>query len=329
MIKFLALTLGVITSFSLMAKEVTIYSVYPGEDLAPIFAPFTERTGIEVKFISGTTEELIEKLQSEGSQTSADLYLDKDLTYLGEAQRKGIFRPFTSSVVKSNVPAHLRDKTDMWTLAFYRARVIMYNKFKVSADELSTYEALGDKQWENRLCVRTSTNSYNQALGAYLVKHIGEEKTLEVLSSWVRNFSVEPIKNDRGVIQAIADGQCDVGLANTYYLPAFIRANPDFPVKVFFPNQKSFGAHVNGVGIGIVKHAKNIQEANLLLEYFTSAEVQTPVAAAFSQYPVNPKAEMIKILKDFGSFKEDTTNISDVSNYVDIANRLFPMANYR
>lgn len=329
MFKFLAVTLALISSFSVMAKEVTIYSVYSAEELAPIFVPFTQRTGIEVKFVFGTSEELMAMLESEGKDSNADLYLDKDLTFLGEAQRKDLFRPFKSSVVKNNVPSHLRDKTDLWTLVFYRARVIMYNKFKVSEDELSTYEALGEKQWENRLCVRTSTNSYNQALGAYFVKHLGEGKTLDLLSSWVKNFSIEPLKNDRAVIQALADGQCDVGVANTYYLPAFIRANPEFPVKVFFPNQKSFGTHVNGVGIGVAKHAKNIKEANLLLEYFTSIEVQTPVAAAFSQYPVNPKAEMIKILKDFGTFKEDMTNISDVSNFVEAANRLFPKALYK
>lgn len=329
MIKTFFFALSFLLSFTALAKEVTIYSVYPGADLEAIFAPFTERTGIAVRFVEGTTEELVNKLKTEGSDTTADLYLDKDLTFLGAAQRDGLFRPFNSSTVKMQVPSHLRDANDFWTLAFYRARVIMYNKNKVSADELSTYEDLGNRKWENRLCVRTSTNSYNQALGAFLVKHLGEGKALSVLSSWVKNFSTEPIKNDRGVIQAIADGQCDVGLANTYYLPAFIRNNPDFAVKVFFPNQSTIGAHVNGVGLGIVKHAKNITEANMLLEYFTSAEVQTPVAAAFSQYPVNPKAKMIDILENFGSFKEDTTNISEVSRFIDEANILFQKANYK
>lgn len=316
-------------SFGAIAKEITIYSVYPGEELAAIFVPFTEKTGIDVKFVSGTTDELVSKLKNEGEASPADLYLDKDLTFLGAATRDALFRPFNSTIVKNNVPGHLRDANDMWTLAFYRARVIMYNTNKVSADELSTYEDLGNSKWANRLCVRTSTNSYNQALAAFLVKHLGTEKTLNVLSSWVKNFSMEPLKNDRAVIQAVADGQCDVGLANTYYLPAFIRANPSFPVKVFFPNQKTMGTHVNGVGIGIAKYAKNIKEANMLLEYFTSAEVQTPVAAAFSQYPVNPKATMIQILKDFGAFKEDMTNISEVAEKVDAANILFPLADYK
>lgn len=329
MIKMFLITISIMLSFSLFAKEITIYSVYPGEELAPIFTPFTARTGIEVKFVFGTTDELVAKLKNDGPHTEADLYLDKDLTYLGAAMREDLFRPFDSQEVKNNVPSHLRDSSDLWTLAFYRARVIMFNKYKVNENELSTYQALGEKKWENRLCMRTSTNSYNQALGAFFVKHFGEKKTLSILTSWVKNFSMAPLKNDRSVIQAIADGQCDVGIANTYYLPSFIRANPDFPVKVFFPNQKDVGSHVNGVGIGIVKHAKNIKEANMLLEYFTSTEVQTPVAAAFSQYPVNPKAEMIQILKDFGSFKEDTANVSEISEHINAANKLFPAALYQ
>ena len=327
--KNVILALMLFSTFSAFAKEVTIYSVYPGEELAPIFAPFTERTGVTVNFVSGTTAALVAKIKEEGTNTNADLYLDKDMTFLDDAKKQGIFKSFTSETVKENVPAHLRDNQNLWTLVFYRARVIMYNPNKVSADELSTYEALGDAKWYKRLCVRTSTNSYNQALGAYFVRHLGAMKTFDLLSSWVKNFSVDPISNDRGVIQAVADGKCDVGIANTYYLPAFIRANPEFPVKVFFPNQKDFGTHVNGVGIGIVKNAKNVKEANMLLEYFTSVEVQTPVAAAFSQYPVNPKAEMIQILKDFGTFKEDTANISDVADHTSLASGLFPLANYK
>lgn len=167
------------------------------------------------------------------------------------------------------------------------------------------------------------------ALAAYLVKHLGAEKALEVMKGWVKNFSVEPLAGDRDVISAVAEGKCDVGLANSYYLPAFIRANADYPVLPFFPNQETVGTHVNGVGIGLVKHAKNIKNATLLLEYFTSKFVQTPVAAAFSQYPVNRAADVNDILKGFGSFVEDTTNIGEISNHVEEAVALFPLADYR
>ncbi len=327
--KSLILALGLLMSSQAFAKEVTIYSVYPAEEISAIFTPFTERTGIKVNIQTGTTDELQNKLLNERNDTTADLYLDKDITFLAAAKKADLFQSFTSKTVKANVPTHLRESTDLFTLVFYRARVIMYNPNKVNPSELSTYEDLGNAKWKNRLCVRTSTNSYNQALGGYLVKHLGETKTAEVVKNWVQNFSVEPIKNDRGVIQALADGQCDVGLANTYYLPAFIRANPEFPVKVYFPNQKSFGTHINGVGIGIVKHAKNVNEANLLLEYFTSVEVQEAVAAAFSQYPVNKKANMTTILESFGAFNEDTSDLSQTTEAISKANEIFKNVQYK
>ena len=330
MLKNLFLAVAIVSGLSVAkANEVTIYSVYPGAEIGAIFAPFTERTGIKVNIVDGTSDELAKRISEEGIHTSADLLLDKDLVYFAKARELELLRPFNSKLIEAQVPAHLRDSNKLWTTIFYRARVIMYNTNTVKPSELSTYEDLGNIKWHGRLCVRTSTNSYNQALGAFMVKHHGSEKTLEILKNWVSNFSVAPINNDRNVIQAVADGKCDVGLANTYYLPAFIRANPNFPVRPFFPNQKSTGAHVNGVGIGIVKHAKNVKAANMLIEYFTSAEVQAPVAASFSQYPVNPKAEMIQILKDFGSFSEDITNISEIADKTSEANALFPLANYK
>lgn len=326
---FFALALLTVGAVQAQTREVTIYSVYPGEQLAPIFAPFTQRTGIQVNFVTGTSQELTKKLHEEGANTPADLHLDKDLVFHGIAQRMNLYRPFNSRIVEAQVPAHLMEKNKNWTTVFYRARVIMYNTNTVHPSELSTYEALGDAKWKGRLCVRTSKNSYNEALGAFFVKHYGERNTVALLKSWVNNFSVNPLNGDRDVIQAVADGKCDVGIANTYYLPAFIRANSQFPVRPFFPNQKTTGAHVNGVGIGIVKHSKNIQEATMLLEYFTSREVQAPVAAAFSQYPVNPQAEMIDILKDFGRFVEDRTNTGDISVHAPMAVSLFPIANYK
>lgn len=331
MFQRLLLALAILTVGSVQAqtREITIYSVYPGEQLAPIFAPFTQRTGINVNFVTGTSAELTKRLYEEGPNTTADLHLDKDLVFHGITQRMGLYQPFKSRVVESQVPNHLIEAGKLWTTVFYRARVIMYNTNTVNPAELSTYEALGDAKWKGRLCVRTSKSNYNEALAAFMVKHFGQQKTVEIFKSWVNNFSINPLGGDRDVIQAVADGKCDVGIANTYYLPAFIRANSQFPVRPFFPNQKTTGAHVNGVGIGIVKHAKNVKEATMLLEYFTSSEVQAPVAGAFSQYPVNKNAEMIDILKEFGKFNEDRTNIGEISYHVQAVLPLFQAANYK
>lgn len=329
MLLFAFFCLPFVATASTSTKEVTIYSVYEGERLAPIFKPFTDRTGIKVTIINDSSENLIQRLYEEGAATKADLHLDKDLVYHGKAQELGLYRPFHSPVVEANIPGSLIESQKNWLLLFYRARIIMYNRDKVTPDELSTYEALGESKWKGRLCVRTSKNSYNEALGAFFVHHYGPEKTADLISSWIKNFALEPLKSDREVIKAIADGNCDVGIANSYYLAPFIKADPEFAVRPFFPNQNSTGTHVNGVGIGIVKHAKNVAEATLLLEYLTSKEVQAPVASAFSQYPANPHAPMNDVLVQFGVFKADLTNIGNFSAHVDSAKSIIEKVGYR
>ncbi|KYG63819.1 iron ABC transporter [Bdellovibrio bacteriovorus] len=311
------------------AKELTVYSVYEAERLAPIFKPFTDRTGITVNVVVGKSDELIEKLRVEGASTPADLYLDKDIVYLGKAQELDLFQAFSSKTIESKIPAHLIDANKNWLLIFYRARIMVYNSNKVSASELSTYEDLGSDKWKGRLCVRTSANSYNEALGAYFVKHLGAEKTLNLFASWVKNLSVDPIKGDTDVIKAVAAGTCDVGIANSYYLAPLVKADAQYPVKPFFPNQNGIGTHVNGVGIGLTKHTAKTAEATLLLEYLTSKEVQTVVAAGFSQYPSNPEASLSDILVEFGSFKQDSTNLGLIAPHVPKAKALMGQAGYK
>lgn len=312
-----------------LTKEVTIYSVYPGDRLEAIFKPFTARTGITVNVVDGSSKDLINRIIAEGENTLADLHLDKDLVYHGAAVRAGIYQPFKSVVVEKNVPANFIESNRNWFTLFYRSRVIMYNPNVVSSSELSTYEALGDSKWKGRLCVRTSKNSYNEALSAYLVTHFGQAKAFQILKSWVANFAVEPMANDRAVIAAIAEGKCDVGLANSYYLAPFIEADASYPVKPFFANQGTTNAHVNGVGIGLTKYAKNVAEATLLMEYLSSAEVQAPVAKAFDQYPVNSAATISPTLQGFGPFSVDTTNVGVISNFTDMGADIMIQADYK
>ena len=329
MSKLLLVAALALSSSVYASSEVTIYSVYEGARLDPIFRPFTERTGIKVNIVSAPSVELINRLGSEGESTTADLHLDKDLVFHGLAQSKKLYQPFNSAAVEKNIPASLIEADKKWFTLFYRARVIMYNTNKVSADELSTYEDLGAEKWKGRLCVRTSNNSYNEALGAFFIKHYGAEKTLEIFKSWVNNFSVAPIKGDTDAINAVAAGTCDVTVANSYYLAPLVKSNESFPVKPFFPNQNSTGAHVNGVGIGLVKHAKNVAAATLVLEYLSSKEVQAPVAALFSQYPSNPEAVMAPVLVNFGKYSADKTNIGEFSKYVEESRELMKKAQYK
>lgn len=317
------------TSSAFASSEVTIYSVYEAARLDPIFRPFTERTGIKVNIVSAPSVDLINRLENEGEATTADLHLDKDLVFLGLAQSKNLYQPFKSLAVEKNIPASLIETNKNWFTLFYRARVIMYNVNKVNPSELSTYEDLGSAKWNGRLCVRTSQNSYNEALGAFFIKHYGVEKTENIFKSWVNNFSIAPIKGDTDVINAVAAGTCDVAVANSYYLAPLVKADVNFPVKPFFPNQKTTGTHVNGVGIGIVKHAKNVAAATLVLEYMSSQEVQAPVAAIFSQYPANPTAEMAPVLVNFGKYNADSSNIGDFSKFIEEARAIMKKFDYK
>lgn len=322
---FFALSLFLAANVFAANKELTIYSVYSQEQLASIFAPFTKETGINVKIINGKSKDMINRIAQEGVNTQADLHLDKDLTYHAYAVEKGIYQPFNSTVVESNVPANFIESNKNWLTIFYRSRVIMYNKETVRPSELSTYEDLGSQKWRGKLCVRTSSNSYNTALGAYMVAHKGPKKAFQIFKNWVANFSVAPLKKDREVIHAIAEGRCDVGLVNSYYLVPMLEENPDFPVRPFFAKK----AHVNGVGIGITKYSKNVKEATMLLEYLTSLKVQAPAAAAFDQYPVNKKAKLSPMLKSFGKFEADTTNVGMIGNFTELADKLMKEADYK
>lgn len=310
-------------------SEVTIYSAYEAARLDPIFKPFTDRTGIKVNIVSASSLDLISRLEAEGNVTPADLHLDKDLVYMGLAQSKNLYQPFKSFTIKKNIPASLIETNSNWFTLFYRARVIMYNANKVNPSELSTYEDLGSAKWKGRLCVRTSQNTYNEALGAFFIKHYGPQATQNIFQSWVNNFSVAPIKGDTDVINAVAAGTCDVTVANSYYLASLIKADAAFPVLPFFPNQDTTGAHVNGVAIAMIKHSKNTAAATRVMEYLSSKEVQAPVAAIFNQYPANPEAEMAPVLINFGKFNADQTNIGEFSKYVEEAKEIMNEVEYK
>ena len=166
MLNILKMVLVIVTSFfslQAFAAELNIYSVYPADELAPIFSPFTEQTGIKVNVLSGTSDELLTRLIQEGENPPADLHIDKALVYHGQATRAGLYQAITSEKVEEIVPNHLMESGKRWLHIFYRSRVIMYNSDKVDPTELSTYADLATEKWQGRLCLRTSSKSYNKA----------------------------------------------------------------------------------------------------------------------------------------------------------------------
>jgi iron(III) transport system substrate-binding protein len=323
------LIVSMLTVFTLSAQaaELNIYSVYPEEALGKVMEAFSARTGVKVNLIVGTSGELIEKLKTEGNNTTADLHIDKDLVYHAQAKRLGLYSEINSNFLNKTIPKNFFDVNKTWFTVFYRARVMMYNSRTVNPNELSSFKDLADPKWEGRLCVRTSKSSYNEALTAYFLHHLGAETTKSLLSGIVANLAVDPTKNDRAMIEMIDAGVCDVGIANTYYLAPYIVKNPNFAVKVAFA--KDTMAHVNGVGIGLVKASQNKKIATQFMEFMASTEVQGPLAQAFYQYPVNKNAVVESTISAFGRFQADTTSVDTIGGYVEAAKKVLKEVEYK
>jgi len=309
------------------ASEVLIYSArHYGQE--PAFEAFTKKTGIQIKMLSGSTGEMFERLKAEGERTPADVLLTVDAGNLWNAARAGLLSKLDSPELAANIPANLRDPDNRWVGLTVRARTIMYNTTKVKPAELSTYEALGDPKWKGRLCLRTSSYIYNQSLLATMIKRSGEPKTEEVVRGWVANQPIL-INGDTKILEAIAAGQCDVGLTNHYYLARILAKDAAFPVLPFWANQQTTGTHVNVSGAGVTAHAKNRANAVKLLEFLSSPEAQQMFADVAFEYPANPQAGTNPIVAKWGKFKQDDINVASAGEFQAAATRLADRAGYK
>ncbi|MAL35727.1 MAG: iron ABC transporter substrate-binding protein, partial [Pseudomonas sp.] len=239
------LALTALSSAVQAAEEVVVYSSRIDELIKPVFDAYTAKTGVNVKFITDKEAPLMARIKAEGENTPADLLLTVDGGNLWQAEQMGILQPMNSAVVNDNIPSQYRSSTDGWTGLSLRARTIVYSPERVEEGELTTYEALADKNWEGRLCLRTSKKVYNQSLTATLIETHGAEKTEEIIKGWVNNLATDVFADDTALVQAIDAGQCDVGIVNTYYYGRLHAQNPDLKAKLFWPNQDGRGVHVN------------------------------------------------------------------------------------
>ncbi len=307
--------------------EVVIYSArHYGQE--PAFEEFSRQTGIQIKTLNGEAGQIFERLRAEGDRTPADVLLTVDAGNLWNAARAGLLSPVTSAELSRNIPAHLRDPEARWVGLTMRARTIVYNPRRVNAGELSTYEALGDPKWKGRLCLRTSGYIYNQSLLATMIRRHGEPRAEEIVRGWVANQPTL-IAGDTKIIEAIAAGQCDVGVVNSYYLARALKKDPSTPVALFWANQQTTGTHVNVSGAGVTAHAKNRANAVRLLEYLSGLQAQQLFADTSLEYPANPKAEVNAIVKAWGPFKQDDVNIAAAGEFQAAATRLADRAGYK
>jgi len=309
-------------------EAVVVYSARNEQLIKPLFDAYTRETGVKVKFITDKEGPLLVRLKAEGKHTEADLLMTVDAGNLWQASKEGVLRPVASDLLMNNIPAHLRDPKNEWFGLSVRARTIVYNKNKVTPSDLSTYEALGSPRWSKRLCLRTSKSVYNQSLVAMMISELGEEKTEKIVRSWVKN-QAEVFSDDVSVMKAIAAGQCDVGIANTYYFGRYMAKDPKLPLALFWPNQQDRGVHVNVSGAGVTKHGKHPQAATRLLEWLSSAKAQNLFADVNLEYPVNPEVQPAPPVAAWGSFKQDLINISKAGELQGEAIKLMDRAGYR
>jgi iron(III) transport system substrate-binding protein len=300
------LALALVATGVKAADEVVVYSSRIDELIKPVFDAYTAETGVKIKFITDKEAPLMQRIKAEGENATADLLLTVDAGNLWQAEKMGILQPFQSKVIDANIPLQYRSSAHEWTGLSLRARTIAYSTSRVKPQDLSTYEALADKQWEGRLCLRTAKKVYNQSLTATLIETHGAEQTEAILKGWVGNLSTDVFSDDIAVLQAINAGQCDVGIVNTYYYGRLHQQNPDLAVKLFWPNQADRGVHVNLSGIGLTRHAPHPQAAKALVEWMTGAEAQKLFADINQEFPANPSVAPSAEVASWGSFKPDS-----------------------
>jgi iron(III) transport system substrate-binding protein len=323
----LALAISPTSPTSAQAPEVVVYTArHYGQEAA--FEAFTKTTGINVKLLAGQTGELFERLKAEGERTSADVLVTVDAGNLWNAARAGLLAKIDSPELLANIPAHLRDPEQRWFGLTVRARTIMYNTGKVKPAELSTYEALGDPKWKGRLCLRTSSYIYNQSMLATLIKRHGEPRAEEIVRGWAANQPIL-INGDTKILEAIAAGQCDVGITNHYYLARLLAKNAAFPVAPFWANQATTGTHVNVSGAGVTAHAKHRANAIKLIEFLSSPEAQQMFADRSFEFPANPQAAVNPIVARWGKFRQDDINIAAAGELQAAAVKLADRAGYK
>lgn len=311
----LAMVLGSMQNLAL-AEEVNVYSARKEALILPLLQKFEAETGIGFNLITAKADELLKRLESEGRSTPADLFITTDAGRLQRAKDAGVLRAIDNPVLRQRIPENLRDRENYWFGLSQRARVIFYAKDRVDPGELSTYEQLADERWRQRICIRSSGNIYNQSLVASMIEAHGVEQTEEWARGLVANFARKPAGGDTDQLRAVAAGQCDLAVANTYYYGRL--AGSDKPADrevadalgLFWPNQSDRGAHINVSGAGVTRHARHPEAAERLLEFLVAPESQTWYAEVNREYPVVVDARTSALLDSWGEFESDSLNLS-------------------
>lgn len=311
--------------------EVNIYSYRQEFLLTPLLDAFTEGTGIRTNVVFSRTG-LAERLEREGRNSPADLVLTVDISRAVELVEKDLVEPLSNPVLEVNIPENLRHPEGKWFALTTRARSIFTSVDRVPEDAIQTYEQLADPEWEGRICTRSGKHVYNIALVASMIAHHGEERAEEWLRGLKNNLVRRPQGGDRDQIAAVAEGVCDLAVANSYYYGVMLRDDAQRPVaeqvRIIFPNAEDRGTHINISGVALTKNAPNRENAIKLMEFLSSPAAQQIYAEGNSEYPANPETPPTGLVADWGTLNPDTLPLQEVANYRNAAVRMLDRVDY-
>lgn len=330
-LRFGAVALGaamVVTACSGSGGE-TLH-VYSGRhyDIEQAFELYEEETGVNIEFLTGNDAALRERIEAEGEDTEADAYITVDAGNLATAAADGLFQPLDSEILQTSIPAELSDPDGYWYALTIRARTIVYNSDLLDESEVpTTYEELAEPEWEGRICLRNSTNVYQQSLVASLIANLGEDEALRIVEGWAANAEI--LSNDVLILESLADGLCEVGITNHYYLGRMLEEDPDFPVDLLWTDQDGRGVHVNISGGGVTKYSKQPELARQFLEWLAT-DGQDVLVSANHEYPANPSVPPEPLISSefgtdfvrdpldaatFGALNADAVRLMDEAGY--------------
>ena len=311
-------------------KELNLYSSRHYQTDEALYGNFTRQTDIKINRIEGTEDALLERLKNEGRNSPADVLMTVDVARLWRAQQMNLFQPVRSAVLDRRIPAHLREPDGHWYSFSKRARVIVYNKRLVNPAAVQNYEDLAAPAMRGKVCTRSLSHVYNLSLMSALIDHLGEERAQQWARGVKANLARDPKGGDTDQIRSVAAEECQVAISNTYYYVRLANSKKAedravaAKVGVIFPNQKSFGTHINISGGGILRHAPHREHAIRFLEYLASDEAQSYFANGNNEWPAVPSVRLQNpALAALGMFKEDLINVGRLAQNQPLAQKAF------
>jgi iron(III) transport system substrate-binding protein len=318
-------------STPVLAQEINVYSHRQPELLQPLTDAFTAETGIAVN-VAFVDKGMAERLQAEGDRSPADLVMTVDIARLLQIVEADVLQPVASDVLDANVPEALRDPNDLWYGLTSRARIVYASKERVAEGEVTTYEDLADPKWKGRLCTRSGLHDYNIALLGAVIVHHGEEAATAWAEGLKANLAKKPDGGDRDQVKAIAAGECDIALGNTYYMGQMLADPEQIPwaesVNIVFPTFEAGGTHLNISGVAMTKSAPNKENALKFMEWLSSDAAQKIYAETNHEFPVKDGVARSELVASWGEFTPDTTPLADIAAARAAALKIMETVNY-